>query len=104
MGRQSSQAHRHYVSVTAHHSNPISAHLSSTWGKQQEVARHCLTKIVNSGQHVVRQGQAIRGHTDVNGNLHQLLKLREEEDDPILLSGKQSVKQCTQAPHCKMKF
>ncbi|MEQ2289205.1 hypothetical protein AMECASPLE_030578 [Ameca splendens] len=87
MGHQSSQAHHHYVSVTAHHSNPISAQLSSTWGKQQEVARHYLMKIASS----------VRGHTDVNGNLHQLLKFRAEEDDPILLK-------CTQAPNCKMKF
>lgn len=42
-------------------------------------------KIVSSVRHVVRQGQAFRGHTDDSGNLYQLLKLRPEEDDPILL-------------------
>ncbi|XP_072565314.1 zinc finger MYM-type protein 1-like [Paramormyrops kingsleyae] len=82
---QNSQAHCHYVSVSAHQSNPISAQLSSPWSKQQEVARHCFRKIVSSVRLVARQGQAIRGHTDDSGNLHQLLKLRAEEDDPILL-------------------
>lgn len=82
---QNSQAHRHYVSVSAHELNPISTQLSSTWAKQQEVARHCLGKIVSSVRHVARQGQALRGHNDESGNLYQLLKLRAEEDDPALL-------------------
>lgn len=76
---QNSQAHRHYVSVSAHQPNPISAQLSSTWGKQHEVARHCLGKIVILVRRVARQAQALRGHTDESGNLHQLLKLRAEE-------------------------
>lgn len=82
---QNCQTHRHFVTVTAHQLNPISAQLSSAWGKQQEDARHCLMKIVSSVRHVVRQGQAFRGHTDDSGNLYQLLKLRAEEDDLILL-------------------
>jgi len=82
---QTSQAHRHYVTVSAHQSNPVSAQLSSAWGKQQEVARHCLKRIVTSVRHLARQGQSLRGHTDESGNLYQLLKLRAEEDDPILL-------------------
>ena len=78
---QNSQTHRHIVTVTAHQLNPISAQISSAWGKQQEDTRNCLMKIVSA----VRQGQAFRGHTDVSWNLYQLLKLRAEEDDPILL-------------------
>ena len=82
---QNSEAHLRYVSVSATQPNPVSAQLSSTWGKQQEVARHCLGKIVSSLRHVARQGQALRGHADDSGNLHQLLRLRAEEDDPVLL-------------------
>lgn len=39
----------------------------------------------SSVQHVARQGQSLRGHTEESGNLYQLLKLMVEEDDPILL-------------------
>lgn len=80
---QTSQAHQHYV--TARQPNPISAQLSSAWRKQQEVARHCLRKIVSTVWHVARQGQSLRGHTEESGNLYQLIKLRAEEDDPVLL-------------------
>ncbi len=82
---QTSQAHQHYVTVTARQPNPISAQLSSAWRKQQEVARHCLRKIVSSVRHVARQGQSLRGHTEESGNLYRLIKLRAEEDDPVLL-------------------
>ncbi len=82
---QTSHAHQHYVTVIARQPNPISAQLSSAWRKQQEVARHCLRKIVSSVRHVARQGQSLRGHTEESGNLYQLIKLRAEEDDPVLL-------------------
>ena len=74
-----------FVTVTAPQLNPISAQLSSAWGKQQEDERNCLTNICCSVRHVVQQGQAFRGHTDDSGNLYQPLKLRAEEDDPIVL-------------------
>lgn len=81
---KNSQAHHHYVSVSAHQMNPISTQLSCTWGKQQEEARHCFRKIVSSVRLVARQGQALRGHITESDNLYQLLKLRAEEDDPKL--------------------
>src|SRR4029434_6614505 len=79
-----SEAHHHYVSVSAKQPNPASAQLSSTWGKKQEVARHCLGKIVSSVRHVARRGQALRGHADESGNVHQLLRLRAEDDPSVL--------------------
>lgn len=81
---KNSQAHHHNINVSAHQMNPISTQLSCTWGKQQEEARHCFRKIVSSVRLVARQGQALRGHLTESDNLHQLLKLRAEEDDPKL--------------------
>ncbi len=63
---QTSQTHQHYVTVSAHQSNPIIAQLSSAWGKQQEVARHCLRKVVSSIRYVARQGQFIRDNRPVS--------------------------------------
>ncbi|KAK0144412.1 Zinc finger MYM-type protein 1 [Merluccius polli] len=76
-------SHCHSVTVSAHQSNPVGAQLSSSLGKQQEEVRHCSVNITSSVQYLARQGQALRGHTGVSGNLYQLLKLRSE-DDPVL--------------------
>ena len=57
--------------------------LSDAHKKEQEMRRQMLLKQLSSLKYLLRQGLAIRGHDDHEGNLIQLLKLREE-DDPQL--------------------
>ncbi len=46
---------------------------------EQEMNRKCLLKVISSLKYLARQGEAIRGHTDVKSNLIQLLNLRAED-------------------------
>ena len=59
---------------------PIVAQLSTAHQKQQQVARRCLLKAVQSTKYLLRQGLAFRGHVDDDSNFHQLLKMQAETD------------------------
>ena len=59
--------------------------LSSAHAQEKAVNRHCLLKIISTLRFLARQGCAIRGHGDESdGNFHQLLKLRGEEDEMVI--------------------
>ena len=79
---ESSHAHSEaYLKVTSR-ANVVSL-LSDANKKEQETRCQMLLKQLSSLQYLMRQGLAIRGHDDREGNLMQLLKLRRE-DDPQL--------------------
>lgn len=75
-----STAHKVAVSTHLHESKPVDTLLSTAKALQQKEARAHLLKIVGSMKLLGRQGLAFRGHDNDNGNLHQLLKLRSEDD------------------------
>lgn len=54
--------------------------LSNVRASQQEEARTCLLKIISAVQFLGRQGVALRGHDDSEGNFAQLLKYKSEDD------------------------
>lgn len=54
--------------------------LSSTLAQQKADNRHCLMKVITSLQFLARQGCSIRGHDEKDGNLFQLLALRNKDD------------------------
>ena len=45
----------------------------------QVVAQKCLLKLISSLRFLARQGLAIRGHDEAQGNFLQLLQLRSED-------------------------
>ena len=45
----------------------------------QEKHRHLLLKQLDCLQYLTRQGIAIRGHCDEDGNLYQLIKCRADD-------------------------
>ena len=51
----------------------IAAQLSSAYAKKQNERRQQFLKEISGIQFLARQGLAMRGHTDIEGNLHQLL-------------------------------
>ena len=57
----------------------IAAQLSTKILMDQEKHRDLLLKQFHSLQYLTRQGLAIRGHGDEDGNLHQLLKCRAHD-------------------------
>lgn len=61
----------------------VNVHLSNVWASQQEGARACLLKIVGAVQLLARQGLALRGYDNSEGNFAQLLKYKSV-DDPDL--------------------
>ena len=57
--------------------------LSEAHKKEQEMRVQMLLKQLSSLKYLLRQGLAIRGHNDKEGNLIQLLKLRGEDDSKL---------------------
>ena len=64
-------------------STPINSMLSTQAKKIQQDRRQALLKQLNCLRFLLRQGLAIRGHDEIQGNLHQLL-LMCSADDPCL--------------------
>ena len=60
---------------------PIDAHLNVVKNKEQENARVCLLKQMRSLKYLLRQGLAIRGKEETEGNYNQLLIHRAEDDE-----------------------
>jgi len=73
---QNSQSHRFSVQQLVQSSKPVDHQLSSQRMASQQQRRHCLSVLFTSLQYLARQGLAIRGHSDKDGNFIQLLKLR----------------------------
>ena len=79
---ESSQAHQKaYMKICS--PGNIAAVLDAALKNQQVIRQRMLLKQLSSLKYLVRQGLAIRGHNDSEGNLIQLLKVLNE-DDPDL--------------------
>ena len=63
----------------------VKEQLSNEAAKNRAENRRMLLKMISSIKYLLRQGLAIRGHSESEGNLVQLLSLRSE-DDPKLTS------------------
>ena len=61
----------------------IAEMLSITLAQEKEVNRHCLFKVMSSLKFLARQGIAMRGHDDRDGNFYQLVTLRGEDDPKV---------------------
>ena len=61
----------------------ITAQLNSQAEREQKENRDMLLKQLSSLRYLARQGLAIRGHSEKEGNLMQLLLL-DSEDNPQL--------------------
>ena len=59
--------------------------LSSTLAKEKADNRQCFLKVLLSLRFLARQGSAIRGHDEKDGNLYQLMKLHCEDDHKVHL-------------------
>ena len=57
----------------------VDAVMNSQIVVQQRNHQHMLIKQISSLKYLLRQGLAIRGHEDIDGNLLQLLKLRSKD-------------------------
>ena len=68
------------LKLAALRSTPVTAKLSHKHAQDQERRRSMFLKQLSSLQFLLRQGLAIRGHTDEESNLSQLLKLRCEDE------------------------
>jgi len=73
---QNSQSHKFAVQQLLQKTKPVDQQLSSQRLASQQQGRQCLSVIFTSLQYLVRQGLAVRGHGDKDGNFMQLLKLR----------------------------
>ena len=73
---QNSQSHRFAMQQLVQSSKPVDEQLSSQRSISRQQGRHCLSVIFTSVQHLARQGLALRGHDDKDGNFIQQLKLR----------------------------
>jgi len=76
---EKSQSHKFSVQQLLQQSQPVDHQLDSQRKAGQEQSRSCLSVIFTSIQYLARQGQALRGHHDSDGNLLQLLKLRAQD-------------------------
>ena len=73
---QSSQSHRFATQQLVQSSKPVDQQLSTQKFTWQQQAGLCQSKLLTSLKYLARQGQALRGHDDEDGNFIQLLKLR----------------------------
>jgi hypothetical protein len=80
-GHQSSQFHLHCVTALASHKRgySISTAILKGHDEQQAVNRQCLLKIISCIKFLARQGLALRGNEEMEGNFYQLLLLRSND-------------------------
>ena len=76
---ESSQAH--YMKVSSEVN--VSYMLDSAHKQLQKTRHRMLLKQLSSLKYLLRQGLAIRGHTEVESNLIQLMKLRADDDGDL---------------------
>ena len=83
-GHESSGCHRHAVQQLQQvKAAPVNAQLSAQKAAAQASSREALVTVFSSVRLLARQGLAMRGHDEKQGNLRQLLKSRSE-DSPAL--------------------
>lgn len=63
---------------------PINTQLSTQLQKLQNSRRQALVKQLHCLRYLLRQGLAIRGHTETEGNLYQLLQLMAVYDSEVV--------------------
>ncbi len=74
------EAHKEAVrNFLAKKHTPINAQINAQANADQERRRAALLKELSSLKFLLRQGLAIRGHDEKEGNLYQLLRLRAED-------------------------
>ena len=78
---ESSQSHKEVVVKWTHYtkSQPVVVQLSQQLQADQARARNCLFKIVSTLKFLARQGLAMRGHEEAEGNFLQMLQVRSED-------------------------
>lgn len=74
-----SEAHSQALLSYSQLKNPIERQLSTFKMQQQRTACECLMIIIRTLRYLVRQGLAIRGHAEDDGNFMVLLKERSED-------------------------
>ena len=80
--REHEQSHAHSeacVKISALKQPSVAAQLSTKVLMDQEKHRNLLLKQLDCLQYLTRQGIAVRGHHDEDGNLYQLLKCRADD-------------------------
>ncbi|XP_072016938.1 zinc finger MYM-type protein 1-like [Amphiura filiformis] len=83
---ESSETHKFAAEQLRAQKRPtVVAQVDEQASQRQEINRRMLVKVYTSVKYLARQGLALRGHTADEGNFHQLLRLRAE-DDPDLTS------------------
>lgn len=81
---EKSACHRHAVlQLQQIKSGPVTAQLSQQKAAEQATARTALIAVLGSVRYLARQGLALRGHEESQGNLMKLLELRSEECLPL---------------------
>lgn len=75
-----SECHKIAITTQIYETRSVDVQLSNVRASQQEEARTCLLKIISAVQFLGRQGVALRGHDDSEGNFAQLLKYKSEDD------------------------
>lgn len=80
---QQSQAHKVAMTAFLQQRNSVSTQLSTAKEQQQRESRSCLVKIFKSARFLARQGLALRGHGNDEGNFKQLLQLQAEDDEVL---------------------
>ncbi len=76
----SSRFHSECLYVVQQQSKPsVMARIDTVTKQQQEQRRQLLMAEVSSLRYLLRQGIAFRGHTEVDGNLFQLMQLRSTD-------------------------
>lgn len=78
-----SECHKIALTTQIYETRSVDVQLSNVRASQQEKARSCLLKIIRAVQFLARQGLALRGHNESEGNFAQLLGYKSE-DDPEL--------------------
>lgn len=76
----SSRFHSECLYITQQQSKPsVIARIETATRQQQEQRRGLLMAEASSLQYLLRQGIPFRGHTEVDGNLFQLMQLRSAD-------------------------
>ena len=82
---EQSLGHKEAVMKLSHTNQPtVDAQLSSQHARDQTLRRGNFLKQLSSLRLLLRQGLAIRGHEEHEGNLYQLLQVRCEDDKNLL--------------------
>jgi hypothetical protein len=82
---QSSRSHKFAVQQLVKPSKPVDQQLIFHALTSQQQATRCLSVIFTSVKYLARQGQALRGHDEHDGNFMQLLRLRAADITELTL-------------------